>query len=119
MGLSGLNMTGAMAVLNVGSFNTFVKPVKQHNPGEDSFTYIDDFGGINFKPKHNQYYLDSSIELLDNPGEWHYDKATRVLRFMPPNGAPCPEPDSDSIKGRVIDYSIVIKKTKGLLPNKI
>ena len=115
LALSGLNMTGAMAVLNVGSFNTFVKPVRQHLPGEDSFTYEDDFGGIKFKPNHNQYYLDSSLELLDNPGEWHYDKGTKMLRFIPPNGASCPEPESDHIKGRVIDYSIIITKTKGLL----
>ena len=36
---TGLDMKGAMAVLNVGSFNTFVKPVKDHNAGDDFFTY--------------------------------------------------------------------------------
>ena len=113
---SGLNMTGAMAVLNVGSFNTFVKEVLWHEPNEDSFTYDDDFGDINFQPDHNQYYLDSSLELLNQPGEWHYDMETKMLRFIPPNnGAGCPSKDSGAVKGRVIDYAITIKKSKTIL----
>ena len=114
---SGLNMTGAMAILNVGSFNTFVKEVQWHEPNTDSFTYEDDFGNINFKPDHNQYYLDSSLELLNQPGEWHYDMETEMLRFIPPvgskypNGADCPAKDSGAVKGRVIDYAITIKKS--------
>ena len=55
---SGLDMKGAMAILNVGSWNTFVKPVEDHNPGDDFFTYVDDFGDIKFEPGKNQYYLD-------------------------------------------------------------
>merc|ERR1712001_379173 len=114
-------MTGAMAVLNVGSFNTFVKPVILHNPNEDFFTYDDDFKDlvkgqdINFQPNHNQYYLDSSLKLLDNPGEWHYDMDTRILRFIMPNYAPCPPENSDAVRGRTIDYAFTITKTKGLL----
>ena len=112
---SGLNMTGAMAVLNVGSFNTFVKEVQWHEPNTDSFTYDDDFGNINFKPAHNQYYLDSSEELLNQPGEWHYDMETKMLRFIPPNnGAGCPAKDSGAVKGRVIDYAITITKSKSI-----
>ena len=80
---SSLDMKGAMAVLNVGSWNTFVKPVKDHNAGDDFFTYDDDFGNINFKPGQNQYYLDSSEALLDNPGEWYYNMLTKEIKFMP------------------------------------
>ena len=111
---SGLNMTGAMAVLNVGSFNTFVKQVLWHEPGSNNFTYEDDFGKIKFIPEHNRYYLDSKLELLDNPGEWNYDKETGILRFMPFNGTSCPDGASDRLRGRIIDYSMKITKTKGL-----
>ena len=34
---TGIDMKGAMAILNVGSFNTFVKPVKEHNAGDDFY----------------------------------------------------------------------------------
>ena len=67
-----------MAVLNVGSFNTFVQPVLDHESETNSFTYIDDFDlfkkgvhtKIQYSPEHNRYYLDSKLEFLDNPGEW-------------------------------------------------
>ena len=112
---SGLNMTGAMAVLNVGSFNTFVKPVLWHEPKSNNFTYeYKDFGKIKFEAAHNRYYLDSSRELLDNPGEWHYDKAKKYLRFIPFNGT-CPDPTSDQVRGRTVDYSMMIRNTTGLL----
>ncbi|XP_068675366.1 uncharacterized protein [Montipora foliosa] len=41
---SGLNATGAMAILNIGSFNTFTAVVRSHKPGTSSFTYLDNFG---------------------------------------------------------------------------
>jgi hypothetical protein len=111
---TGLDMKGAMAVLNVGSFNTFVKPVKDHNAGDDFFTYDDDFGDINFKPGQNQYYLDSSEALLDNPGEWYYNMDTMELKFMPLSGS-CPDKSSDAVRGRVIDYAFDITYTEGLI----
>ena len=110
---SGLDMKGAMAILNVGSWNTFVKPVEDHNAGDDFFTYVDDFGDINFKPGQNQYYLDSTEALLDNPGEWYYNMNTNELKFMPWSGS-CPDPNSGEVRGRVLDYAIVITSTDQL-----
>ena len=54
---SGLNMTDAMAILNIGSWQTFVKQVKEHNPGDDRFTYDDDFGDIHFVPGNGTRHL--------------------------------------------------------------
>ena len=116
---SGINMTGAMAVLNVGSFLTFVKPVLLHNPNESKFTYEDDFGKTSFKPKNNQYYLDSKLELLDSPGEWHYDVDTKKLRFIPFNNEPCPNDGTDHVRGRVIDHSIIIRNSQRVLLKNI
>jgi len=109
------SVKGAMAILNVGSFNTFVKEVKSHKAGENTFTYVDDFDNgkydIKFKPSMNQYFLDSHEDLLDTPGEWYYNKATKVLKFMPWNGA-CP--NGKDVRGRVIDYFFDITKADGL-----
>ena len=110
---TGIDMKGAMAVLNVGSFNTFVKPVKDHNAGDDFFTYDDDFGNIKFQPQYNQYYLDSHEALLDNPGEWFYNMNTNTLKFMPWSGS-CPDPDTDAVRGRVMDYAMHITNTDGI-----
>ena len=109
----GVSMKGAMAVLNTGSYNTFVKPVKKHTAGHDRFTYDDDFGAIHFKPTHGQYYLDSSEALLDVPGEWYYNMEWQQLKFMPWNGV-CPKKGSDDVRGRVIDYFFDVSHTTGL-----
>ena len=85
---SGLNATGAMAILNIGSFNTFTAIVESHTPRQNFFTYNDTFGAINFKPGRirNQYFLEDKLEFLDTAGEWFYNKATKTLYVKTPDG---------------------------------
>lgn len=45
---SGIDVTGAVAILNVGSFNTFTAIVQSHRSGQNFFTYKDNFGAIKF-----------------------------------------------------------------------
>jgi hypothetical protein len=40
---SGINATDAMAILNIGSFNTFVARIRHHSKGSDYFTYKNTF----------------------------------------------------------------------------
>lgn len=110
---SGINATGAMAILNIGSFNTYVREVLQHEPGRASFSYNHDMGDVHWVAKHNQYYLEASLALLDNPGEWFYDLETKILHLIPPTGS-CQDVSSKSLRGRTIDYSLTITNTTGL-----
>merc|ERR1719348_2727845 len=110
---SGINATGAMAILNIGSFNTYVRPVLQHEPGSASFTYNHDMGSVHWTPSHNQYYLEASLGLLDNPGEWFYDVNTKILHLIPPSGE-CPDPLRESLRGRTMDYGLTITNTTRL-----
>jgi len=110
---SGLEMKGAMAILNTGSFMSWVRPVLEHKAGDDFFTYNPDFNNNKFSASHNQYYLDSLEALLDIPGEWFYDKHKKVLKFMPLSGV-CPDANSDVVRGRILDYAINITHTDGL-----
>ena len=67
----------------------------------DRFTYKDDFGqDLNFKPKNNQYFLESKLEFLDNPGEWFYEKknGTGTLYVMTTDGA---SPEGRDVRGKV------------------
>ena len=84
---SRLNVTGAMAVLNIGSFNTFTAKVESHVPGRSSFTYKDTFGSIKFKPASNQYFLEDKLEFLDNDGEWFFNQSTKTVYVKTPDGA--------------------------------
>ena len=103
---SGLDMTGAMAILNIGSWQTYVAEVISHGKGNNKFSYNDTFGEIDFKVDHNQYYLEGSLALLDAPEEWHYDQASQTLRVIPPEGRGCSQ--MTSLKGRTIDYGLTI-----------
>lgn len=105
---SGFNVTGAMAVLNVGSFCTFTRKVLSHGKAKDRFTYKDDFGAnLNFKPKNNQYFLESKLEFLDNPGEWFYEKKNGVgtLYVMTMDGK---SPEDRNIRGKVQEVALQI-----------
>lgn len=77
---SGLHSTGAMAGLNVSSFNAVTAKVERPAPGRYFFTYlIDKIGDTNLKASHKQYFLADKLEFLDQADEWLYDKnATTV-----------------------------------------
>lgn len=75
---SGLDVTGAIAILNIGSFNTFTKVVKSHKRRQNFFMY-DKVEDIKFKASHNQYFLEAKLEFLDNDGEWFYDKEAKTV----------------------------------------
>ena len=72
---SGLEATGAMAALNVGSFDAVNAKVERHAPGRNFFTYlIDKIGDTNLKASHKQYFLADKLEFLDQADKWFYDK---------------------------------------------
>ena len=102
-----LNFTGSMAILNVGSFQSWAREVLHYEPGSNNFTYNDNFGDINFR--HQQYYLEAKLELLDGPEEWFYDMNTSKLHLIMPNNTEetntCPDTDEseDILRGRTLD----------------
>ena len=109
---SGLDMTGAMAVLNIGSWETFVAEVSSHKEGSDKFTYNDTFGDIKFIVAHNRYYLEGSLALLDAAGEWVYDRTSRLLHLIPPMGRACA--DLTDLRGRVQDHALTIAASSNI-----
>ena len=111
---SGIDATGAMAILNIGSFCTFVGQVTSHSAGSNTFFYHDLWNNSNWKDTHNQYFLEASRALLDAPEEWFYDKETKVLYMIPPAGSDCPDPSLDTLRGRTMDYGLTIRDATGI-----
>ncbi|XP_022802159.1 uncharacterized protein LOC111339709 [Stylophora pistillata] len=109
---SRFNVTGAMAVLNIGSFNTFTAKVESHVPGRNSFTYDETFGSIKFVPARvqNQYFLEDKREFLDNDGEWFFDRSTRTVYVKTPDGAT----PAGKIRGKVQTYAFTISNCEHL-----
>ncbi|CAL4079397.1 unnamed protein product [Meganyctiphanes norvegica] len=110
---SGINATGSMAILNIGSWVTYVRPVLNHEPGTNNFTYNHDMGNVHWLSNGNQYYLEAGLALLDAPGEWVYEKSSKTLYLIPPNGN-CPDPSTTALRGRTIDYGLSITNATGV-----
>ena len=86
---SNIDWTGAMAILNVGSFRTFRRRVTNHTRGSDRFSYKLD-AAHNESGEHpvgmDRYCL-FGLQALDQPGEWFYDTDSSTLYLWPPTGA--------------------------------
>ena len=67
---SGIDATGASAVLNIGHWFTFAGTVLSHGAGSNNFTYERDSGGGGWKaakynPHADLYFLEGLLSLLD------------------------------------------------------
>ncbi|XP_057290464.1 uncharacterized protein LOC130613156 [Hydractinia symbiolongicarpus] len=111
-----IDMTGAMAILNIGSFNTFVAKVKHHKANTNTFTFDDTFGDYHFKPERSRYFLEDKLELLDTAEEWFYDKNTSILYVWTPTGE---SPAGFKLRGKTQSYAMQIRNSSHLLIQNI
>jgi len=112
---SGVDWTGALAVLNVGAWQTFLRTVKNHKTGGDSFQYARDLGKRHESKRtqrkrsmkdFDRYFLYGKLEALDSPGEWFCDPKTSTLYLWPPGGR---SPAGRKIEGKRRDYAFIAK----------
>jgi len=85
---TGIDWTGAVATLNVGSWQTFRRIVRTHGKGADRFTYDRDASSRlarakPHRPGFDRYFLAGKLEALDTPGEWFHDRKTHTLYLWP------------------------------------
>ena len=109
---SGLDMTGAMAVLDVGSWKSWTRVVNSHTAGFNTFTYDE---AETYIAKNHYYFLEAKLNLLDAEKEWFYDKTTKTLYLHAPGGG---VPSGD-IRGKTQTYAFNVTdsthiKLKGL-----
>ena len=90
---TGIDWTGAVATLNAAhQFYTWTRTVKAHSIGSDTFEYAQDLDGITHyadktRPwEDDRYYLTGTLEALDAPGEWFYDRRAKTLYLRPADG---------------------------------
>ena len=100
---TGVDFTGALAVLNIGHWLTWTRPILSHEAGSNQFTY--DSKGTSMK-KFLEYYI-LGLPALDRENEWWYDKASRIIYFKPPPGK---HPSQLSLRGKVRDYNLKAQK---------
>ena len=104
---SGLNATGSIAILNIGSWLTWAGLVESHTPGESNFTYNlhQVPHEVSFKAINARYFLEDKLEFLDAPTEWFYDPKTHKLYLWTASGE---SPQTYEISGKVSTYAFTI-----------
>ncbi|MBT3376262.1 MAG: hypothetical protein HN742_23680 [Lentisphaerae bacterium] len=96
---SGKDLTGAVAVLNIGHWLTWARRITEHSAGSDRFRY--ETGSE--QKSLNRFFVWYALGLaaLDRPNEWWSDSDTRTVYFMPPDGG---DPNLLNLQGKVHDF---------------
>ena len=117
------DLTGAMIMMFrcfVTGNDLNVEQVTSHTAGSSSFTHTAVHYTAESKLKHTpeegRYYLEGHIALLDAPGEWHYDPATKELSVWLPDGG---SPAGRLIEGRNQDIILEINNCQHLAFNDL
>jgi len=118
------DLTGATAIMNIASWITVAQPIEKHRAGSDRFTYSMDFTRMgeelgadlrrmfsrpgwwekkNQKNEQAYYVLVGHRALLDEAGEWHYEKETGDIYVALPADE---NPEDQRIAGKSTDYVI-------------
>ena len=109
---TGKDFTGGYAVLNIGHWLTWTRPITQHQAGSDNFHYCTnnffarDARYNNVKHKFSSYHI-IGLAALDQVNEFWYDKDTKMVYYKPPHGK---DPNTMDLAGRVRDFGIDLNK---------
>jgi len=109
---SGIDATGAVAILNLWADGTGAQVIERHRPGDGVLHYnatwcaaeVAQRGkcGDGYRDGRGRYYLEGPVALLDQPGEWSYDAhAGKLYLWAPGGGAPDPR-----IAAKVQSYAL-------------
>jgi len=131
---TGVDMTGAVAVMNMGSWMTWAQFIERHEPGSNRFTYSKDFSGQDPKPSWGErvrrwcedqefwdkkntrggqaHYFLEGLPCLDAPGEWWLDAQSRTLYLIPPKGK---QPHGLRLRGKVVTYMVDMRECSYLV----
>ncbi|MCP4322344.1 MAG: DUF1565 domain-containing protein, partial [Alteromonadales bacterium] len=130
---SGIDATGAIAIMNLGSWLNWAQVVSDHTPGNNNFSYSTDFSGSgtamknaannmlskgtfwankNGKYEEGHYYLEGKLELLDSPNEWFFDKNSKTVYLWAPNNV---DPNSLQVRGKNQTYGLTVRNSSNVV----
>lgn len=105
---SKINGTGAVAIMDIGSNFVYASIVDHHKPGDDSFTYTSHWGKLRKEKLDGGYILEDKLELLDQPGEWFFDKHSKRVYVALFDGG---SPEKHEVRGRGAEQTYAINIT--------
>ena len=106
MAASGLNMSNALAILNIASFRTYTRRVTSHAAGSGAFNF-ETIPANAYRTKLHYYFFERKLDLLDAEREWFYDSGSMTLYLWSPGGG---TPSGD-IRGKTETYAFDISNS--------
>ena len=117
---TGKSMDGCVAVINNGHWKTMEAIVENHTAGTNTFEY-DTLHAGSGKPaaRHpgdgkGRYFLEFCPQIIDDHGEWAYNKSTKKILLRSPANVPDQDPNNNIIYGKNVTYGIVLKSCSGV-----
>jgi len=108
---SWIDATGAIAVLNIGSWDTFVSKVLAHKRGQDWFDFNNTWGHMeHLKPEHGQYFLEAKLDFLDSEEEWFIDE--KYIYVWAPEGK---NPTNSKVMGKTSSFAFSIANSSNIV----
>lgn len=106
---SGINATDAIAILNIGSWETFAGHVDSHKPNEPNFSYRlkKPVPIISYNPAKCRYFLEDKLDFLDAPTEWYYNNKTKEIFLWTKDSD---NPINHVISGKKSTYAFTISR---------
>jgi len=110
---TGTDFTGAIAIMNIGSWLSFAEKVDHHGTGNPDFTYTPHFPENQYHHKitHGRYFFEASMACLDVADEWYFNPDTRELFLFPNNGL---DPTGRDIRGKTLTYALEFNQARYL-----
>ncbi|MCK4958155.1 MAG: right-handed parallel beta-helix repeat-containing protein, partial [Planctomycetes bacterium] len=96
---TGIDFTGCVAVLNLGHWLTWARPILEHNAGDNHFTYDANKTKMS---KFLHYYI-YGLPCLDRQNEWWFDKDSKTIYLYAPNGQ---NPNKLTVRAKVRDLNV-------------
>jgi len=107
------DLSGAIIVVNSGSFKTYQSRVTAHQAGSDHFSYntkgVKSHFSFKNKVSHHGYFLEGKLGLLDTEQEWYFNPTTKELYLWAEGGV---NPRTLDIRGKVSSYALTVIRSK-------
>ena len=108
---SGKDFTGAIAVMNVGSWLSFAKTVTGHSAGSDTFTYDPIGNQYHHKIENGAAFFEASYACLSAGKEWYFNAASNELYLIADDGL---SPAGREIRGKTITYGLTVSNSQSV-----
>ncbi len=104
---SGLDLTGAIGIMNCRSFKTYPCLITKHSAGDSTFEY-------NEAPSYlgeQWYYTECKLDLLDASREWFFDKNSKTVYLWTADG----KIPSGNIRGKTQSYALLLDNCENVV----